>query len=80
MLTKNEREKALRAAIAAKLEEHETRYNLTQKQMAAILGVKQKAYGKYKELAAKPNFVVIIRVCKLVGISPEQLVENCEHC
>ncbi len=46
----------------------------TQEEFAQILGIKRSALGSYEEGRANPNFAVMMQICKMFGITMEQLM------
>ncbi|MCS6795418.1 MAG: helix-turn-helix domain-containing protein [Raineya sp.] len=46
----------------------------TQEEFAQILGIKRSSLGAYEEGRANPNFAVMTQICKMFGITLEQLM------
>lgn len=75
MSKKNEQQ--IRIAISILLIAHRNDNNLTQEQMAALLGIPRTTYAAYEERRAKPPIDVLIKIGRIVGKTVEDIICVC---
>lgn len=66
----------IKTAIAVRLINYRNENNLTQKQMAAMIGKKKKAYAKYEERLSTPPLHTINVIAQLLSISMYELINE----
>ena len=50
---------------------------ITQKEMASILKMTQQQYSTFETGKYELNYYQIVKICKLLDISPNDMFENC---
>ena len=66
----------LRRSLGEVLKEHRTRCAMTQEFVAESLGVSRQAVSKWENGTADPSTANLMRLSKLYGISPEELIRS----
>lgn len=69
-------ETILRRSLGEVLKEHRTRCNMTQEFVAESLGVSRQAVSKWENGTADPSTSNLLKLAKLYGISPEDLIRS----
>ena len=66
----------LRRSLGEVLKEHRTRCAMTQEFVAESLGVSRQAVSKWENGTADPSTSNLLKLAKLYGISPEDLIRS----
>ena len=69
-------ETILRKSLGEVLKEHRTRCNMTQEFVAEALSVSRQAVSKWENGTADPSTSNLLKLAKLYGISPEELIRS----
>ena len=69
-------ETILRKSLGEVLKEHRTRCAMTQEFVAESLGVSRQAVSKWENGTADPSTSNLLKLAKLYGISPEELLRS----
>ena len=64
----------LRRSLGEVLKDHRMRCSMTQEFVAAALGVSRQAVSKWENGTADPSTSNLLKLAKLYGISPEDLI------
>ncbi len=64
----------LRRSLGEVLKEHRTRCSMTQEFVAEAMGVSRQAVSKWENGTADPSTSNLLKLAKLYGISPEELI------
>lgn len=67
-------ETLLRRSLGEVLKDHRTRCSMTQEFVAESLGVSRQAVSKWENGTADPSTSNLLKLAKLYGISPEDLI------
>jgi DNA-binding XRE family transcriptional regulator len=67
-------ETILRRSLGEVLKEHRTRCGMTQEFVAESLGVSRQAVSKWENGTADPSTSNLLKLAKLYGITPEELI------
>ena len=67
-------EEVLRRSLGEVLKEHRTRCSMTQEFVAESLGVSRQAVSKWENGTADPSTSNLLKLAKLYGITPEELI------
>ena len=67
-------EAVLRRSLGEVLKEHRSRCGMTQEFVAESLGVSRQAVSKWENGTADPSTSNLLKLAKLYGISPEDLI------
>ena len=67
-------ETVLRKSLGEVLKDHRTRCSMTQEFVAESLGVSRQAVSKWENGTADPSTSNLLKLAKLYGISPEELI------
>ena len=67
-------EEVLRRSLGEVLKEHRTRCGMTQEFVAESMGVSRQAVSKWENGTADPSTSNLLKLAKLFGISPEELI------
>ena len=67
-------ETILRRSLGEVLKEHRTRCGMTQEFVAESMGVSRQAVSKWENGTADPSTSNLLKLAKLFGISPEELI------
>ena len=67
-------ETILRRSLGEVLKEHRTRCGMTQEFVAESMGVSRQAVSKWENGTADPSTSNLLKLAKLYGISPEELI------
>ena len=59
-----------------KLKEFRKMKNLSQQQVADMIGVNQRTYSSYENNQSEPNIEKLIKLAKLFGVSVDTLIGN----
>lgn len=57
-----------------RLREQRLEKNLTQKEVAALLGVSTTCYSGYEQGYREPDFKTLIKICKVLNVSADYLL------
>ena len=66
----------LRRSLGEVLKEHRTRCSMTQEFVAESMGVSRQAVSKWENGTADPSTSNLLKLAKLYGISPEELIRS----
>ena len=66
----------LRRSLGEVLKEHRTRCSMTQEFVAESMGVSRQAVSKWENGTADPSTSNLLKLAKLYGISPEELLRS----
>ena len=66
----------LRKSLGEVLKEHRTRCSMTQEFVAEAMGVTRQAVSKWENGTADPSTGNLLKLAKLYGISPEELIRS----
>ena len=66
----------LRKSLGEVLKEHRTRCGMTQEFVAESMGVSRQAVSKWENGTADPSTANLIKLAKLYGIEPEELIRS----
>ena len=69
-------ETILRRSLGEVLKDHRTRCSMTQEFVAESLGVSRQAVSKWENGTADPSTSNLLKLAKLYGISPEDLIRS----
>ena len=69
----------LRRSLGEVLKDHRTRCSMTQEFVAASLDVSRQAVSKWENGTADPSTSNLLKLAKLYGISPEELIRSVQH-
>ena len=69
-------ETILRRTLGEVLKDHRTRCSMTQEFVAESLGVSRQAVSKWENGTADPSTSNLLKLAKLYGISPEDLIRS----
>ena len=69
-------ETILRCSLGEVLKEHRTRCGMTQEFVAESMGVSRQAVSKWENGTADPSTSNLLKLAKLYGISPEELIRS----
>ena len=69
-------EAILRRSLGEVLKEHRTRCAMTQEFVAETMGVSRQAVSKWENGTADPSTSNLLKLAKLYGISPEELIRS----
>ena len=69
-------ETILRRSLGEVLKEHRTRCGMTQEFVAESMGVSRQAVSKWENGTADPSTSNLLKLAKLYGISPEELIRS----
>ena len=69
-------ETILRRSLGEVLKEHRTRCGMTQEFVAESMGVSRQAVSKWENGTADPSTSNLLKLAKLFGISPEELIRS----
>ena len=67
-------EEVLRRSLGEVLKAHRTRCSMTQEFVAESLGVSRQAVSKWENGTADPSTSNLLKLAKLFGITPEELI------
>ena len=67
-------EEILRRSLGEVLKDHRTRCGMTQEFVAESLGVSRQAVSKWENGTADPSTSNLLKLAKLFGITPEELI------
>ena len=67
-------EEVLRRSLGEVLKEHRTRCGMTQEFVAESMGVSRQAVSKWENGTADPSTSNLLKLAKLYGIAPEDLI------
>ena len=67
-------ETILRRSLGEVLKEHRTRCGMTQEFVAESMGVSRQAVSKWENGTADPSTSNLLKLAKLYGITPEELI------
>ncbi|MBQ8354139.1 MAG: helix-turn-helix transcriptional regulator [Oscillospiraceae bacterium] len=67
-------EEILRRSLGEVLKDHRTRCGMTQEFVAESLGVSRQAVSKWENGTADPSTSNLLKLAKLFGLSPEELI------
>lgn len=67
---------AVRKSLGEAIKAHRTRCGMTQEFMAGELGVSRQAVSKWESGASDPSTSNLLALCKLFGISAEELLKE----
>ena len=71
---RRQEETILRRSLGEVLKEHRTRCGMTQEFVAESLGVSRQAVSKWENGTADPSTSNLLKLAKLFGLSPEELI------
>ena len=71
-------EEILRRSLGEVLKDHRTRCSMTQEFVAESLGVSRQAVSKWENGTADPSTSNLLKLAKLFGLSPEELIRAVE--
>lgn len=66
----------LRKSLGEVLKEHRTRCSMTQEFVAESMGVSRQAVSKWENGTADPSTSNLLKLAKLYGITPEELIRS----
>ena len=66
----------LRKSLGEVLKEHRTRCSMTQEFVAEAMGVTRQAVSKWENGTADPSTSNLLKLAKLYGITPEELIRS----
>ena len=66
----------LRRSLGEVLKDHRTRCNMTQEFVAESLGVSRQAVSKWENGTADPSTSNLLKLARLYGLSPEELIRS----
>ena len=69
----------LRKSLGEVLKEHRTRCSMTQEFVAEAMGVSRQAVSKWENGTADPSTSNLLKLAKLYGITPEELIRAVQH-
>ena len=69
-------EEVLRRSLGEVLKDHRTRCSMTQEFVAESLGVSRQAVSKWENGTADPSTSNLLKLAKLFGLSPEELIRS----
>lgn len=69
----------LRKSLGEVLKEHRTRCSMTQEFVAEAMGVTRQAVSKWENGTADPSTSNLLKLAKLYGITPEELIRAVQH-
>ena len=69
-------ETILRRSLGEVLKEHRTRCAMTQEFVAEAMGVSRQAVSKWENGTADPSTSNLLKLAKLYGITPEELIRS----
>lgn len=69
---------AARKSLGEAIKAHRTQCNMTQEFIAGELGVSRQAVSKWESGASDPSTSNLLALCKLFGISAEELLKEVE--
>ena len=69
-------EQILRRSLGEVLKEHRMRCSMTQEFVAEAMGVSRQAVSKWENGTADPATSNLLKLAKLYGISPEELIRS----
>ena len=69
-------ETILRRSLGEVLKEHRSRCGMTQEFVAEAMGVSRQAVSKWENGTAEPATSNLLKLAKLYGISPEELIRS----
>ena len=72
----SQEETILRKSLGEVLKDHRTRCSMTQEFVAESLGVSRQAVSKWENGTADPSTSNLLKLAKLYGISPEDLIRS----
>ena len=72
-------ETTLRRSLGEVLKEYRTRCGMTQEFVAESMGVSRQAVSKWENGTADPSTSNLLKLAKLYGISPEDLIRAVQH-
>ena len=70
----HQEEAILRHSLGEVLKEHRTRCGMTQEFVADAMGVSRQAVSKWENGTADPSTSNLLKLAKLYGLSPEELI------
>ena len=65
--------------FAQRLKELRTENNLTQKQVATKLGIRQQSYTRYENGAGEPSLDTLVAIAKIYNVSVDYLLGLTEY-
>ena len=69
-------ETILRKSLGEVLKDHRTRCSMTQEFVAESLGVSRQAVSKWENGTADPSTSNLLKLAKLYGVTPEELIRS----
>ena len=72
-------EEILRRSLGEVLKDHRTRCSMTQEFVAEAMGVTRQAVSKWENGTADPSTSNLLKLAKLYGITPEELIRAVQH-
>ena len=69
----------LRKSLGEVLKEHRMRCSMTQEFVAEAMGVTRQAVSKWENGTAEPSTSNLLKLAKLYGITPEELIRAVQH-
>ena len=69
----------LRKSLGEVLKEHRMRCSMTQEFVAEAMGVSRQAVSKWESGTADPSTGNLLKLAKLYGITPEELIRAVQH-
>lgn len=72
----SQEETTLRRSLGEVLKEHRTRCGMTQEFVAESMGVSRQAVSKWENGTADPSTANLLKLAKLYGVSPEELIRS----
>ena len=72
----SQEETILRKSLGEVLKDHRTRCAMTQEFVAESMGVSRQAVSKWENGTAEPSTSNLLKLAKLYGISPEELIRS----
>ena len=69
----------LRRSLGEVLKDHRMRCSMTQEFVAEALGVSRQAVSKWENGTADPSTSNLLKLARLYGISPEDLIRAVQH-
>ena len=73
---KRQEEEILRRSLGEVLKDHRTRCGMTQEFVAESMGVSRQAVSKWENGTADPSTSNLLKLAKLYGITPEELIRS----
>lgn len=72
-------EKYLKKELGAKLKERRLQLKMTQREVAALLGVAQPVYGRFEKGVYECSYEQLAALCKIFDISSDYLLGLTEY-